>query len=156
MLQLISKTEFLCISLQYIMQLCKKHNTKSFAKGRTSQQNSMFSLYCQKKKVYCIFLLVVILTFLSFEFWLLKMFSRILLKLNSVLPDIFILLDIPCILNTFIHTFKYIFKMHFKGNWEEVPLRLITGSKILKSCKSSFHNLLHTVLIWKAHHGKQS
>lgn len=35
-------------------------------------------------------------------------------------------------------------------------LCLITRSKILKSCKSPFHNLLRSILIWKVYHSKPS
>lgn len=35
-------------------------------------------------------------------------------------------------------------------------LCLITRSKILKSCKSPFHNLLCSILIWKVYHSKRS
>lgn len=131
MLQLISKTEFLCISLQYIMQRCKSTTLNPFAKGRTSQQNSTFSLYCQKKKRYiAYFLLVVILTFISSFRILSSKDVQLYFTQNSIvhfLLDIFILLDIACILNTFIHTFKYIFKMHFK--------REPRGSAIVFNCR---------------------
>lgn len=35
-------------------------------------------------------------------------------------------------------------------------LCLITRSKIFKSCKSPFHNLLRSILIWKVYHSKPS
>lgn len=72
------------------------------------------------------------------------------------LPDIFIFVEITCILNTFLHTFKYIFKNAFQREPREVLLCLITRSKILKSCKSPFHNLLCSILIWNVFHSKPS
>lgn len=130
MLQLISKTEFLCISLQYIMQRCKSTTLNPLQKEERANKTQRFHFTARKKKVYCIFLLVVILTFISSFRILSSKDVQLYFTQNSIvhfLLDIFILLDIACILNTFIHTFKYIFKMHFK--------REPRGSAIVFNCR---------------------
>lgn len=131
MLQLISKTEFLCISLQYIMQRCKSTTLNPLQKEERANKTQRFHFTARKKKRYiAYFLLVVILTFISSFRILSSKDVQLYFTQNSIvhfLLDIFILLDIACILNTFIHTFKYIFKMHFK--------REPRGSAIVFNCR---------------------